>query len=515
VNFDLFPDIIEATCRMNDQDSGMKEGDMMLGARIGGAMLGLVFLLAPLGASGAEAPVLNLKQLIIMALKYSPEVKASKSEVTLAKEQKNEAHGYRWPQFDATVTGGVVPNARLPEVRQVGKDKTLFFPDPKDKLHGMNVFGNLTFMLFQPLYTFGKIAYREDAAAKNIEVKKAGVDLKKGEVMLQVAQAYYGLILANQGKDAVADARTYLRDTRERITRLLRINSPNVKESDQYRLAMYEGGVEKFAAQADEGAKVAYRALKALVGYGANQDFRVPQELPEPKAPPAGLDHYIRTALELRPEFTQLKQGLVARQLLVDAAKADRYPSFFFAVMGQFAGAPGRDYNPDPYVNDYFNDNGALPVVGAKWHFDFGILKAKIGQARAELEQLKNNERTALMGIPVEVAKDYGKVQENYKASVGMDKAYINARRWLITSFSNFDMGIGKMDDIFQAFERYGAFRGDYLMALYDYNMSVVQLDKSTGAYRRELPGEGKPEKDITPGRAVQPVSAPATGKAK
>ena len=483
---------------------------MVLGARIGGAMLGLVFLLAPLTASSAEVPVLNLKQLTVMALQFSPAVKATKTEVTLASEQKNEARGYRWPQFDAVVTGGVVPNAELPQVRQVGEDKTLFIPDPKDKLHGVNVFGNLSFTLIQPLYTFGKIAYREEAAAKNIEVKKAGVDLKKGEVMVQVAQAYYGLILATQGREAVADARTYLKDARERITRLLLAKSPNVRESDQYRLAMYEGGVEKFAAQADEGAKVAYGALKALVGYGPNQNFRVPQELPVPTAPALGLDHYVRLALELRPELSQLKHGLVARQLLVDAAKADRYPSFFFAVVGQFAGAPGRDYNPDPYINDYFNDNGALPMVGAKWHFDFGILKAKIGQAQAELAHLRYTERQALMGIPVQVAKDYGKVKENYKASVGLEKAYVNARRWLITAFSNFDMGIGKMDNIFQAFERYGTFRGDYLMALFDYNMAVAELDKSSGAYRRSLPPEGKPVRDITPGRTVKPVSAPA-----
>ena len=104
-----------------------------------------------------------------------------------------------------------------------------------------------------------------------------------------MSHAYYGLILANQGKDAVADARTYLRDARERITRLLQINSPNVKETDQYRLAMYEGGVEKFAAQAEEGSKVAYLALKALIGYGDSQDFRVPEDLPEPTAP-GGLD---------------------------------------------------------------------------------------------------------------------------------------------------------------------------------------------------------------------------------
>ena len=38
-----------------------------------------------------------------------------------------------------------------------------------------------------------------------------------------------------------------------------------------------------------------------------------------------------------------MKEGLAARQLLVDAAKADRYPSFFFAVIGALAGAPGRN----------------------------------------------------------------------------------------------------------------------------------------------------------------------------
>ena len=94
------------------------------------------------------------------------------------------------------------------------------------------------------------------------------------------------------------------------------------------------------------------------------------------------------------------------------------------------------------------------------------------------------------MGIPVEVAQAFGKVQEHYKGAGGMEKAYVNARRWLVASFSNFDMGLGKVEDIFQAFERYASFRGDYLMALYNYNLAVVKLDKATGAYRRALPGQ-------------------------
>ena len=276
---------------------------MLSRARIGERFGPGLLLLSPLAASGAETSVLTLKQLTVMALDYSHEVKATKSEVTLAQEQKNEARGYRWAQFDAVATGGLVPNARRGEVRQVGENKTLFYPDPKDKLPRRQ-------HLWQPDVCPGSAALylRQNrlpgsSRGQNIEVKKAGVDLKKGEVMFQVAQAYYGLILANQGKDAVADARTYLRDTRERITRLLRVNSPNVKETEPgSRLAMYEGGVEKFAAQAEEGAKVAYLALKALVGYAPSQDFKVPQELPAPTAP-GSLDHYIRLALELRPEF--------------------------------------------------------------------------------------------------------------------------------------------------------------------------------------------------------------------
>ena len=129
------------------------------------------------------------------------------------------------------------------------------------------------------LFSDGKDALFRRDFPKAIELlrKAAAEDKTKTSYRVHLARA---LQYANQGKEAVADARTYLRDTRERIIRLLRVNSPNVKESDQYRLAMYEGGVEKFAAQAEEGSKVAYLALKALVGYNGGQDFRVPQELP-------------------------------------------------------------------------------------------------------------------------------------------------------------------------------------------------------------------------------------------
>jgi outer membrane protein TolC len=465
---------------------------MSFGARIAGMLILLVAMGSAGGVVAQEPPELTLPQLISLALKFSPEVKTSQSEVTVAEAQRAEVRGYKFPQFDMVALGGPAPQVRQPYIRGNG----IYYPDTKHDLHGLTIFGRLEFALVQPLYTFGKIAHREKAAEKYVNVKTVEVDNKKGEVILRVAEAYYGLVLAQQGKDAVREARDYLNDARERVTRLLALQSPSVKDTDPYRIALYEGSLEKFAAEVEEGTKVAYKALKALIGYKPDQDFRVPMELPEPSPAPQKLDYYIKQALELRPEFTMLKEGKAARELLVKGAKADYYPDLFFAVIGVLAGSPARYSSPDPIHEDLTNWYGAGPVVGVKWHFDFGITKAKLNKARAELEKLQHQERTALMGIPVQVAQAYGKVQEHYRGSQGMRKAYVNARRWLVAAFSNFDIGLGKMEDIFQAFERYGVARGDYLLALFEYNKAVAKLENATGAYRLSKPEKGpSPEK--------------------
>ena len=67
------------------------------------------------------------------------------------------------------------------------------------------------------------------------------------------------------------------------------------------------------------------RALKALIGYGAQPGFPVPQETcRHPQRPPAAWTIISDRPWNCGPNSSQLKNGLVARQLLVDAAKADR-----------------------------------------------------------------------------------------------------------------------------------------------------------------------------------------------
>ncbi len=70
----------------------------------------------------------------------------------------------------------------------------------------------------------------------------------------------------------------------------------------------------------------------------------------------------------------------------------------------------------------------------------------------------------------------------------------------MITSFSNFDIGLGTMDEVFRAIKEYGEARGNYLLALYNYHLAKAKLDNATGAYRLKMAAAAESKKE-GPGR--------------
>ena len=136
--------------------------------------------------------------------------------------------------------------------------------------------------------------------------------------------------------------------------------------------------------------------------------------------------------MQTRPEFEQLDKGLEARDgSLVEAAKADLYPSLFLLGVGSVAAAPGREHLNEPYIPDEFNRAKAGAVLGAKWHFDFGILQGKVTKAQAEYQRLVQAVRWPACNIPIEVVKHYQEALENLQAFQTFEKPpWLRANGW-------------------------------------------------------------------------------------
>ena len=259
--------------------------------------------------------------------------------------------------------------------------------------------------------------------------------------------------------------------------------------ADLYRLAAFEADVKQFKAKAESGARVAYLALKQAVGYPAHQDFVLDlKQLPKDTRALGNPEEYIQTALARRPELEQLNKGIAAQRSMVEAAKADLYPSFFAAGIGSFAGAPGREHLSNSYIRDEFNHTEGGVVLGAQWHFDLGIGRAKVDQAKAEHQKLVHTKDFAERNIPVEVTKYYQDAIQAEKSFKAYEQAAVGARKWIVSAFTNFDMGVGTARDMFDAIDRYGKNQGEYLVNLFNYHVALANLSHAVADYRLGTP---------------------------
>jgi len=430
---------------------------------------------------------LGLDQLIQMALETAPELQEAEQNVIAAKSDLAQAKASQWAQMEVAALLGPAQNAKTPVV--------VVNPNPKGGvLRGLiedrdetavGIFGALELAIVQPLFTFGKISHRQDAAASGVDAERSAKDKKRGEVILNVKQLYFASIIAGQGKKAAADTDSFIQDARKRIQRLLDLKSTNVQQTDLHRLDSFEADVQQFKAKAESGSQVAHMALKKAIGIPANQDFQLDaRELPKDSRALGAQEEYIFSALDRRPELEQLKNGIAARQSLVKAAKADLYPSFFLAGIGSLAEAPDREHITTSYIPDEFNHAEAGVVLGAAWHFDFGIGQAKVSKAKAEHQKLIHTKEFAERNIPVEVTKYYQDALEAEASFKAFEKAVVASRKWIVSSFTNFDMGVGTAKDMFDAIDRYGKNQGEYLVNLFNYHVALANLSYAVAEYR-------------------------------
>ncbi|MFP5213063.1 MAG: TolC family protein [Acidobacteriota bacterium] len=452
-----------------------------------GLVLMALCLCGPPTLLAQERETLGLDALVSMAVSNSPQIREAEQDVLAAKSDLAQANAGRWAQMDVTGVVGPAMDADEPVVvfdtDATTGGKLIGHLEDRDE-DTLGIFGRLDLVIAQPLYTFGKISHRRDAAKQAVAAQQAGMEKTRGDVMLNVKELYYGLIVASQGQGAARDADEFIEDAAKRIKKLLAAGSTNVDQSDLYRLESFEAEIKQFKVKAESGERMAYMALKKAVGYPDSKEFKLDRsELPKDLKPLPPQEEYISRALAHRPEIDQLNKGIEAQKSMVDAAKADLYPSFYAAGIGSLAGAPGRDRLDISYFSDEFNRAEFGVVVGTEWHFDFGIGRAKVDKARAEHQKLLHTKDYAERNIPLEVAKYYQDAVEAQSAFQAYGKAATAARRWIVSAFSNFDMGVGTAKDIFDAIERYSKNQGEYLLALYNYQVALARLDHAAAAY--------------------------------
>jgi len=419
---------------------------------------------------------LGLDECIRIALKSAPELGEAQADIDLTTSKLAEAKSYRYPQVEVTALFGPAPVAHREDISPDVKTDRDFI-----RFNRLTWFASTDATIIQPLYTFGKISANMKAATHGIEVDRSRKVQRANEITLKVREYYNGLLLAREMKELLLEVQESLVKAREKAQKLLDQGSDTVDEMDLYKLDAFSGEVIKYLEEAKKGENLALSALKTRLGLPAKSRMDIAHErltivaveVPESEA-------FVKKALDRRPEFRQIDEGLKARTALVEAAKANYYPDIFLGGLISWAYSDGRDRINNPYINDRFQHSDMGVALGARWKLDFGITGARVAGEQAQYNRLLSTKEYAEANIPLQVRKYYLELKEAENSATATKSAYTNAKKWAVAAVANFDFGVGPAKEIFEALQAYATMRADYFKSVYNYRMARANLDYAT-----------------------------------
>ena len=429
----------------------------------------------------SEKLVLSLKECEELAFKNNQKIQDAQLSLKVSEAKRIQAsHAKILPKFQVRNVWGPSPIAEG-ELDPTGgyvisEDVTTSIPED------LRYFTQVDLDLIQPIYTFGKLNGLSTAAEFGVEAGQAGLEKSKEDVRLEVRRLYWALLLGRELLAVIEDTRKEMNQAESKIQELLDEGAEEVSQIDLFKLQIAQYEVNKRNRETLDKIELTKSALRITLGLSENTDYDIETEYLDPlEIDLDSLSVYTATALQNRPELAQLRAGVGARRALVGVSKSDYYPQFFLGGQIKYNFAKDRF---DPKGHFIYNPTNFFRpgiVVGLNWNLNFVQTRDKIRLAQAEYTKLSQKEEPLISGIKLEVKKAYLEVTQagtNFRES---RKALRASDNWLRSESMAWDIGVGEVKDLIDAFKANGSMQAAHLENIFKYNVALAKLSKASG----------------------------------
>lgn len=420
-------------------------------------------------APGAPANKRSLAEALALSDKNHPNIKAARAKLMFTRAQLDEAHSAPFSIFKLSGGVGIAPEL-------VGT--AAYSPDNDVSLSsGVALAWRIDLQGVLPLWTFGKIGNLWDAAEANVKVHEAGVEKERDLVRLEVRRAYYGLLLARDGKLLLLDVKKTLDEGEKSLKE--KVDKGEGDVLDLYKLQTFASELDVRAAEAEKWEKVALAGLRFYTGVS---DFDIPDV---PLAPPVHdllpVERYLEAAGKYRPELAQAKYGLEARAAQVRMAESGFYPDIGIGLSLGIGVAPEIDDQINPFAYDpanYFRYGAGLVF---QWNLDFVPQEARLRQSKANLAEMKATVQLADGGVEAEVRIAHAEVEDWRSRREAYFKAMMRAKKWLIVVQQGIDVGTIEDKELLEPAKQYALNRFNTMNATMELDVALAKLARATG----------------------------------
>ncbi|MCK4904846.1 TolC family protein [bacterium] len=408
---------------------------------------------------------LTLEKSIDIALENNHGLKAASEKITGAKEKSWETKTLFLPKLKVESS-----YTHLNESPSLDLEAGVFTPDALSIEVGDDDMYNAQAVVQQPLFTGGKILSLNKQARNNLEATKYNYEEVRQNLILQVKEAYFGILVAQKYKKVCQDAVEQMKAHLETVRGLY--NAGTVPNIDLLRTEVQLANVEQALIKAENGVELAKSLFNTILGRNLNSSIEVVDILRVIEQD-YSLEQLLKEAQEHRPEIYKMRHNIEMAKAGIGIAQSNYWPQV--GLFGNYKYHKGDE----PIIK--WKEDWMVGVNASVNIWNWGETKAQVGQAKAALRELGHLETQLRDGIALEVKRALLNLEEAKKRIKVSEKAVIQAKESLNSTRIGYRNGRVDNVEVLATQLALTESQTNHLEAIYNCILSQARLEKAIG----------------------------------
>ena len=427
--------------------------------------------LSPLSWAQGGEKILDLEEAYRLAMKTQEKVTIAGIEVGKSNLLTKKAITIMMPRM--TVTGSYTRlNDALEYNAQIG---SITLPPiqtfPEDQTSGK-------FEFVQPIYE-GLFFPAKRKAEQAVELSTENYRQTIRDELFKVAQAYYEVL---KGERLVENDRETLKLTQEELrVSKVKFKAGDVTEDAVLRAELNISKAESKIIKTLNSLKLAKDVLKRLTGI-EGQEVRV-VDPPRLTGENVAYDDGLQKTLENRHDYRQASVSVKMAESDIDLVKARFHPRLEASWDYYKVSDPGWLQEDDYWIALLKLE---VPLFeGGYRYYDLKEKRESLKQARLSLEDLTESIKIDLRGARLKMETEEALLANSTKEVELAEKTYE-------ITFAKYQYGAATFSNLTEALLYLDSARTDFITNTYDYQVSILNLQRALGQFAREYVEEGK-----------------------
>ncbi len=410
----------------------------------------------------------TLAEAVEIALSSNPGLAASSHDVDAAQAQADVATGALLPRVG--VVGGythTLNDQRLVPAR-FNRERGVFGDDLL----------SADLVVSMPVFTGGRLVSEMKAAellAKSADHRLART---REELIFNVSSVFYRILALRKVIESQEFSKKALQEHLKRIGDL--IEARKAANVDRLRTEVRIADIEQRLADTRNLLSIQQRVLANLMGVeDRGRSLQAEGELTSPGDTLPGRGESLARALDNRDDYLAARAGLEAQAKLVDAARAEHWPTV--SVQGSYGGRWAAGPSDRPIGTDSSEDVGSVGIVVDIPLFEGGRIAARIRRERARLAAARQRLRALELDIQLDVETALSNLESAGQRVEATQKAIQQAEESLRIERQKYELGKGSITDVLDAQSALLETQTQYYRALADHSTASAQYRLATG----------------------------------